>query len=52
MKKEEPEETIEENTVLLTEIRDLLREKINIFYRQRLKIFSLCLFYVIYIANT
>ena len=31
MKKEEPEETIEENTVLLTEIRDLLREKLIYF---------------------
>lgn len=29
MKKEEEEEEVEENTVLLTEIRDLLREKIN-----------------------
>lgn len=27
MKKEEPEEEIEENTILLTEIRDLLRQK-------------------------
>ena len=27
VKKEEPEEEIEENTVLLTEIRDLLRAK-------------------------
>ncbi|MEJ7368386.1 MscL family protein, partial [Staphylococcus epidermidis] len=27
MKKEEPEEELEQNTVLLTEIRDLLREK-------------------------
>ncbi|WP_049389156.1 MscL family protein, partial [Staphylococcus capitis] len=27
MKKEEEEEEVEENTVLLTEIRDLLREK-------------------------
>lgn len=29
MKKEEPEEELEQNTVLLTEIRDLLRENIN-----------------------
>lgn len=29
MRKEEPEEELEANTVLLTEIRDLLREKIN-----------------------
>ena len=28
MKKEEEEEEVEENTVLLTEIRDLLREKL------------------------
>ena len=27
MKNEEPEEELEQNTVLLTEIRDLLREK-------------------------
>ena len=31
MRKEEEEE-IEENTVLLTEIRDLLREKINLYF--------------------
>lgn len=30
MKKEEEEEEVEENTVLLTEIRDLLREKLII----------------------
>ncbi|MDE9438465.1 large conductance mechanosensitive channel protein MscL [Staphylococcus xylosus] len=34
MKKEEEEE-IEENTVLLTEIRDLLREKINLKHEKR-----------------
>ena len=32
MKKEEPEEELEQNTVLLTEIRDLLREKDNTYH--------------------
>ena len=36
MKKEEEEEEVEENTVLLTEIRDLLREKINNIIKQSL----------------
>ena len=44
MKKEEKEEEVEENTVLLTEIRDLLKNnQITIFNYRDLK--KLCMFY-------